>query len=214
MRWIYLLFSNFFSQDHFFTSSTWGDATRGLSHFYMKSSKIQSFERLHHHEVRTLGLKFRSRKEGLVRWEVDFIVLVFVLVSLWRLRLWDIECSPKHLRSFLSLRTLKRTFFNKGFLFIMFFDAFFKFEGWGRFAKSGITCRVLLKALESSRDIEIVRIFLMNTWEHCWACGCSRKHSWVKVFFPLCILMPSSNLCLQEFSRKQGLLWIQILKWW
>jgi hypothetical protein len=43
----------------------------------MKSSKIQSFERLHHHEVRALGLKFRSRKEGLVRWEVDFIVFVF-----------------------------------------------------------------------------------------------------------------------------------------
>ncbi len=81
-------FPIFFLKIIFFTSSTWGDATKGLSHFYMKSSKIQSFERLHHHEVRTLGLKFRSRKEGLVRWEVDFIVLVFFLVSLWRLRLW------------------------------------------------------------------------------------------------------------------------------
>jgi hypothetical protein len=76
MRWIYLLFSNYFFKIIFFTSSTWGNATRGLFHFYTKSSKIQSFKRLHHHEVRTLGLKFRSRKEGLIRREVDFIVLV------------------------------------------------------------------------------------------------------------------------------------------
>ncbi len=66
----------------FFSSSYFLQALLGamlLEDFLHKSSKIQSFKRLHHHEVRALGLKFRSRKEGLVMWEVDFIVLVFFL---------------------------------------------------------------------------------------------------------------------------------------
>lgn len=66
-------FSNFFLKIIFLTSSTWGDAIKGLFHFYTKSLKTQSFKRLHHHEVRALGLKFRSRKERLVRWEVVLV---------------------------------------------------------------------------------------------------------------------------------------------
>jgi hypothetical protein len=66
----------------FFSSSYFLQDLLGTFPFLHKSSKIQSFKRLHHHEVRALGFKFRSRKEGLVMWEVDFIVLVFFLVLL------------------------------------------------------------------------------------------------------------------------------------
>jgi hypothetical protein len=55
---------------------------------------------------------------------------------------WDIKCSFKLPRSFLNSQALKRKFFNNGFLFIMFFDAFFKPGGWGRFVESGIIRRM------------------------------------------------------------------------
>ncbi len=46
-----------------------------------------------------------------------------------------IECSIEHPRTFLSSQVVKRTIFNKGFVFLMFLDMFFTLKVWGRFAK-------------------------------------------------------------------------------